>query len=101
MTGTQRSSDGLDVRRRRLLYRAWHRGTRELDLLLGRFVDVHIADLDDQALDDLETLMAAPEPQLYGWLTGQIDVPENYDTALLNAIRSFYGVDGDTAGLKR
>ena len=64
-------------------------------------VDVHIADLDDQALDDLETLMAAPEPQLYGWLTGQMDVPENYDTALLNAIRSFHGVDGDTAGLKR
>ena len=36
MTGSTRSSDGLDDRRKRLLFRCWHRGTREMDLLLGR-----------------------------------------------------------------
>ena len=39
MTGTTRSSAGLDERRRRLLYRSWHRGTREMDLIMGRFAD--------------------------------------------------------------
>jgi antitoxin CptB len=42
MTGTIRSSDGLDVRRRRILFRAWHRGMREMDLIMGRFADAVI-----------------------------------------------------------
>src|SRR3978361_1650348 len=47
MTGSIRSSDGLDDRRKRLLFRCWHRGTREMDLILGRFADAAIADLSD------------------------------------------------------
>jgi antitoxin CptB len=45
MTGSTRSSDGLDDRRKRLLFRCWHRGTREMDLILGRFADAEIATL--------------------------------------------------------
>ncbi len=45
MTGSTRSSDGLDDRRKRLLFRCWHRGTREMDLILGRFADAEIAEL--------------------------------------------------------
>ena len=45
MTGTEISSDGLDERRKRLLFRSWHRGIREMDLVYGRFADAHIADL--------------------------------------------------------
>ena len=51
MTGSTRSSDGLDARRRRLLFRSWHRGTREADLIMGRFADVHLATLNDAELD--------------------------------------------------
>ena len=47
MTGTTRSSDGLDERRRRVLYRAWHRGMREADLITGRFADDAIDRLSD------------------------------------------------------
>ena len=39
MTGSQKSSEGLDPRRRRLLFRAWHRGSREMDLIMGPFAD--------------------------------------------------------------
>ena len=46
MTGSSRSSDGLDPRRRRLLFRSWHRGTREADLIMGRFADVHSSTFD-------------------------------------------------------
>ena len=50
MTGSTRSSGGLDDRRKRLLFRCWHRGTREMDLILGRFADAEIADLTDDEL---------------------------------------------------
>ena len=57
MTGTTRSSAGLDDRRKRLLFRCWHRGTREMDLILGGFADVHIGDLSDQDIEELENLL--------------------------------------------
>ncbi len=60
MTGTTRSSDGLDDRRKRLLFRCWHRGTREMDLILGRFADVAITALTDEELGTLERLIPDP-----------------------------------------
>ena len=61
MTGTTRSSEGLDERRRRLLFRAWHRGMREMDLILGRFADANIDRLADRELDEFECLMDLPD----------------------------------------
>ena len=75
MTGTTRSSEGLDARRRRLLYRAWHRGTREMDLIMGRFADARIGTLTDAELDDFERLSDQPEPDIYAWITGERPVP--------------------------
>ena len=69
MTGSTRSSDGLDDRRKRLLFRCWHRGTREMDLILGRFADAEIATLGDDELAQLEYLIELPDPDLYAALT--------------------------------
>ncbi len=55
MTGSTRSSGGLDDRRKRLLFRCWHRGTREMDLILGRFADAEIASLSDDELAPVRT----------------------------------------------
>ena len=63
MTGSTRSSDGLDDRRKRLLFRCWHRGTREMDLILGRFADAEIASLTEQELAQLERLIEVPGPR--------------------------------------
>jgi antitoxin CptB len=90
MTGMARSSDGLDVRRRRLLFRAWHRGLREMDLILGRFADATIAELSDAELDEYERLMERPDPELYGWITGEMPVPRDYDTDLFRRLRAFH-----------
>ena len=57
MSGTARSSEGLDARRRQLLFRAWHRGLREVDLTMGRFADVALATLSDQELGEFEQLI--------------------------------------------
>jgi antitoxin CptB len=70
MTGSRLSSEGLDTRRKRLLFRCWHRGTRELDLIVGRFADAHLVALSDAELGELEKLLDVPDVELYAALTG-------------------------------
>lgn len=94
MTGTRRSSIDLDPRRRKALFRSWHRGTREMDLVLGRFADAEIGTLDDAEMDDYELLMEAQDRDLFQWLTGEVATPDNYDTPVFRRIKSFYGADG-------
>jgi antitoxin CptB len=90
MTGSTRSSDGLDARRRRLLFRSWHRGTREADLIMGRFADVHIAGFSDAEHDAYEHLLEALETDLLAWLTGASAVPAGHDTAMFRRLREFH-----------
>jgi antitoxin CptB len=80
---TGRSSDGLDERRRRLLFRSWHRGIREVDLVLGRFADRVMADLTEAELDDYEKLLDVPTPDLLAWVMGELPVPPEEETPLL------------------
>ncbi len=87
--GLSRTSDDLDVRRRKALYHAWHRGTRELDLLLGRFADAEIGALSDDDLSAFERLMEAPDRDLFGWILGRDAIPENWDGAVLRRIIAF------------
>jgi antitoxin CptB len=90
MTGTTRSSEGLDERRRRLLFRAWHRGMREVDLITGRFADAHIGTLSEAEIDDFERLMDVPEPELLAWVMGAEATPGAYDTALFRRMCAFH-----------
>jgi antitoxin CptB len=94
MTGSTRSSEGLDARRRRLLFRSWHRGTREADLIMGRFADAHIEGLSDAELDEYEQLLDALETDLLAWLTGMSAVPPKHDTAMFHRVRDFHLKDG-------
>ena len=89
MTGSTRSSDGLDDRRKRLLFRCWHRGTREMDLILGRFADAEIADLSDIELAQLEHLIEVPDPDLYAALSSGALLAPEYRTPLFDRIKSF------------
>jgi len=68
-----------DTRRRRLLFRATHRGTHENDLMLGGFVRAHLAALDDAGLTALEVLLDLPDPDLADWLTGRQPIPPEQD----------------------
>jgi antitoxin CptB len=91
MSGTTRSSDGLDERRRRLLFRAWHRGMREVDLITGRFADAHIGSLTEAEVDEFERLMDVPEPELLAWVMGAAPTPAQFDTVLFRKMRDFRG----------
>ncbi len=94
MTGSARSSEGLSERQRRLLFRSWHRGIRETDLLLGRFADAHIADLSDRELDDYERLLDVQDHDIYGWVSGELPIPEENRSALLDRILRFHNGGG-------
>ncbi len=89
MSGTTRSSADLDPRRRRTLFRAWHRGIREMDLIMGRFADAEIGDLSDEELTQFEALIEVPDRDLFRWLTGEDATPENYDTPVYRRLRRF------------
>ncbi len=90
MSGTTRTSAGLDPRRRRILFRAWHRGIREMDLIMGRFADAAIGTMSDAELDDFERLIEVPDRDLFRWITGEDATPSNYDTALFRRVKTFH-----------
>lgn len=77
----------LDPRRRRLLYRATHRGTYENDLLIGGFVAARIDTFSEEELAELETLIEFPDPVLADWLTGRAPVPSDVDSPMLRRIK--------------
>lgn len=89
MTGTTRSSAGIDPRRKRILFRCWHRGIREMDLVLGAFADAEIASLSNAELDALERIMAEEDADLIKWVTGETPVPEAYRDGLFPRIAAY------------
>jgi antitoxin CptB len=87
---TERSSAGLDERRRRLLFRAWRRGVREMDLIVGRFADAYIDKFDAAELDQFERLIEVPNAELYAWIVGNEAVPARHDTPVLRQLMAFH-----------
>lgn len=79
-----------EARRRKLVFRCWHRGTREMDLLLGRYVDAHIGKLSEHEIGLLEALLDSPDPDLFAWISGAQPVPPDQDTTILASIRAFH-----------
>ena len=90
MSGSTRTSADLDPRRRKILFRAWHRGMRENDLIMGGFADAHIADLDETELDEFERLIEVLDRDLLSWITGEAEVPANYNTDVFRRLKAFH-----------
>lgn len=78
-----------DARLRRLKFRAWHRGFREADLILGPFADTLGPSLTSEQLDVLETLLEQSDREIYAWIVGQEPTPPAFETEVLAMIRQF------------
>ncbi len=84
-------TETTEVRRKRLIFRSWHRGTREADLMLGRFADQHLEHFSAAELDLYEDLIGYSDPDIYGWLSDREPIPEplrNPVTLLLKCFTS-------------
>jgi antitoxin CptB len=94
MASLQAPDLSRDARQRRMLFRSWHRGTREMDLVLGRFADAEIGNLCESELDDYERLLEAQDRDVFSWLTFETEAPTSYDTPILRKIRAFHSHAG-------
>ena len=83
------ATDADLIRRKKLLFRSWHRGTRELDLVFGPFADSAIETLDAAELDDYERLLDLQDSDLMDWVLGARPVPSEVDSPLLRRILAF------------
>ena len=89
MAPSKDAGEDIAMRRRRLKYRAWHRGTKEMDLVLGPYADAHADGLGEAELLRLETLMDEEDTDLLKWVMGQEPVPRTVDGPLLAEIIAF------------
>ena len=80
MTAT---AENPDVRRKRLLWRASHRGIKEMDLILGGFTKARIAVMGEAELNELEAIIELPDHELLSWTTKTAPVPAEHTSALL------------------
>jgi antitoxin CptB len=82
-------TDALDIRRKRLLFRSWHRGTKETDLLLGSFAESHLAAFSAERLDRYEALLENDDDVLFDWITGRVAPSPEYDGEIMQLLRDF------------
>jgi antitoxin CptB len=81
----------LSNRRRRLVFRANHRGTHETDLLIGGFISARIGVFSEVELDEIEELLELPDVDLAEWLTGRQPIPADLDSRMLRRMRDAAG----------
>ncbi len=78
-----------DSRLKRLSFRAWRRGFREADMVLGPFVDQVGPLLSDSEIDELDELLNIEDQYLYAWIVGREPTPEAHDTPLMHRLQTF------------
>jgi antitoxin CptB len=76
----------MDPRRSKLKYRAWHRGFREADLILGAFADARVPGMTPEELDGFEALLELPDHDLYAWILGKAAPPADLDASALGLL---------------
>ena len=79
----------MDERRRKLYFRATHRGFKEMDIYMGAFAEAHLENLDDAGLDEFERLLEAPDQEVYGWIIGREPPPESFDGPVIKQLQAF------------
>jgi antitoxin CptB len=85
-------SDDMENRRRRAVWRASHRGTKELDILIGRYAEAELSLMPENELLQFEKFLAVPDPELQDWLLTASVVPALEFADVVKAVRKFHGL---------
>jgi len=73
----------------KLIYRSWHRGTKELDLILGNFIEDNISDMKETEIKVYEDLLASEDPEIYNWIVKSENPPNQHLDNLIKKIRYY------------
>lgn len=88
-----------DIRLKKIGFRAWHRGFREADLILGAFADLRLPTMGGTELDAFEALLEEADHDIYDWIVGRTPTPPEFDNAIMNEIKAFrFTLHNVTAG---
>ena len=82
--------DNLSIKRKKLIFRSWHRGTREIDMLLGKFAEEHVPSFSAVQVGEYERLLRNSDPDIYNWITGQEPVPPSEDGEVVALMLKFF-----------
>ncbi len=82
--------NNISIKRKRLIFRSWHRGTREIDLLLGKFADSHLPAFGAEQLELYDRFLNNSDPDIYNWLTRQEPVPPAENNDVVQLLLDFY-----------
>ncbi|MEO1038101.1 MAG: succinate dehydrogenase assembly factor 2 [Pseudomonadota bacterium] len=85
-------------RLKRLRFRAWRRGFKEADLIMGRFADARLQALSEAEVSEFERLLDAPDTEVYGWIIGMQPTPPNFEGPVLDQLKAFRFYDNAAAG---
>ncbi|MBL1404382.1 MAG: succinate dehydrogenase assembly factor 2 [Rhizobiales bacterium] len=79
-------NDALIIRKKQLLYRANHRGIKEMDIIIGGYADAFIMDMPVDVLDEFEKIMSELDRDLLTWFVGEVEVPAHIKSPLFDTI---------------
>ena len=83
------SLETIENKRKRLIFRSWHRGTKEMDQILGSFANKYVPKFTSEELDLYEQLLENSDPEMYDWICGRTDVPANKNSAILEKLLTY------------
>lgn len=81
-------NENLENWRKKLIFRSWHRGTKEMDLLMGSFADKHVPGMNAKELEEYEAILVENDPNLYNWISGNEEPPEDLRGGVFEALMS-------------
>jgi antitoxin CptB len=84
------SEDNISIKRKQLIFRSWHRGTREIDLMLGKFADAHLPVFNAQQLELYDRFLNNSDPDIFNWITGQEPLPPAEDNDVVALLLKFF-----------
>ncbi len=80
--------ENIETKRKRLIFRSAHRGTKEMDLILGSFADKNLQGFSEEELEQYEEILQQNDPDLYNWITGKQETPANVVSDVFNLLKS-------------
>lgn len=83
---TEEIVNDLEKKRKQLLFRSWHRGTREMDLIMGSFADSNLSVFSGDELNTYDEILQMSDPDLYNWISGREPVPANITSSVMEKL---------------